>query len=516
MVMRMSLKAFAGLAVGALMALTAVGAHAYPEAKVDAQIRPRFGELLDPPLHRHHYDRPGYGYGGYGYGCNGAYGQSAYGQQGAYPASQPTAAYPAPAATSGPAVYGPDGSVVNQAGYPAQTGYGQGAYANSSCPGYGQQPYGSTYVYGAQTITVDCNDPALGPTPLTNALYALADGGTLYIRGGAKACAESLVISRSVTIAGEPPSAFGPPAGTSVLAPPDGQPCIRILPGVTHVEVRDLTLAAPNGGGSACVEAWDTALALVHVQVRYGGDGSAVFINGGRLIARGVEISSASYDPAIVAENAGVEIAVGLISAASAGIDVTPAPGAAAAIDHVSIMSQSAGAPGGAAETGLMVRLARGGPAKVTVHNSRITGFDTGVALQQGASADIAKVKITHARIDIVSEALDLSVTDSALGAERSGVYVIRGHAKITHNFIFGFGRAPVDSEPGADVLMSENLLYPIGGCRGFERFERWCRFMDELPPQVGFDDGASSRGWEGFPFAPPRDDHRSWFGWRR
>ena len=472
MVSRHSLLLGVALAASALTALAGGAAFASPEARIDAQIRPRFGVLLDPPLHRHHYDRPhgrygyGPGYGGHGYDGHGGHGQP----------------------------------------------YRQGDYG------------------WEQTETVDCGDPSAGPTPLNDALYRLADHGTLYIRGNTTACHESLYIERPVTIAGEPPSAFlsRPATSPATIAPPDGLPCITVQSGVSEVEIRDLTLLSPHGGSHACIEAWDTAIALVRTEIRYGGDGSAVYVSGGALLGRGVGVISTSYDPAIVAEGSAVDIQGALISAASSGVEVTPAAGGSAKLSHVSILANPAGAPGNAAEIGLIARAARGGPSSVEIENARISGFDTGLVFQQGSTVEVEKVKITHARLGVVSEAQRLEVKDSVIGASRSGAYIIRGHARFTNNRFFGFSGLPIDVEPGADVdphPWDGNLIYPDGGCRHYEIFQRWCRYSEEMPGPLMIDEGPAVRGWDGFPFEPPhgdRDDrhhhhdddgHHGWFG---
>ena len=365
---------------------------------------------------------------------------------------------------------------------------------------------------------MDCGDPAAGPTPLGDALYRLADHGTLYIRGNSQACHESLYITRPVTIAGEPPSAFlsRPATGPATIAPPDGAPCITVQSGVSQVEIRDLTLMDSHGGGHACIEAWDTAIALVRTEIRYGGDGSAIYVSGGQLLARGLGISSTSYDPAIVAEGSAVDIQGALISAASSGIELTPNAGGSAKLDHVTLLADPTG--GNAAEIGLIARPARGGPSSVDIESSRVSGFDSGLVFQQGSSAVVNKVKITHARLGVVSEALRLDVSNSVIGATRSGAYIIRGHAKFINNRFFGFGGLPIDVEPGAEVEprpWHDNLIYPAGGCRHYDIFERWCRYSEEMPPPLLIDEGPGVRGWEGFPFEPPhdRDDrHHGWF----
>jgi hypothetical protein len=475
------------MAASALTALGAGSAYASPEAGIDALIRPRFGVLLDPPLHRHHYDRP---HDRYGYGSGGGYGY----------------------------------------GY----GYGKGGYGNGGY-GNGGGGYSQGYPQGLsgweQTETVDCGDPNAGPSPLNDALYRLADHGTLYIRGNSQACHESLYITRPVIIAGEPASAFlsRPAAGPASISPPDGQPCLTIQAGVAEVEIRDLTLLDRNGGSHACIEAWDSAVALVRTEIRYGGNGSAIYLSGGTLLARGLGVSSSSYDPAIVAEGVMVDIQGAMINAASAGIELTPTSGGTAKLEHVSIVADPGGSSGAAAEYGLIARPARGGPSSIEIEESRVSGFDTGLMFQQGSTARVSQVKITHARIAIVSEATRLDVSNSILGATRSGAYVIRGHARFTNNRIFGFSGLPIDVEPGAEVEPRpwiDNLIYPAAGCRHYEIFERWCRYSEDIPPPMLSDEGPGVRGWDGFPFEPPhgdRDDrrhrhdddggHHGWFG---
>ena len=456
MVSRQSLLWGVALAASALTALTGGVAYASPEAGIDAVIRPRFGVLLDPPLHRHHYNRP------HGY----------------------------------------------EPGYGSRYGHGYG---------HGGQPYGPNGYGGwEQTETVDCGDPNAGPTPLADALYRLADHGTLYIRGNSQACHESLYITRPVVIAGEPQSAFQthPSTGPAAIAPPDGSPCITVQSGVSDVEIRDVSLLSPHGGGHACIESWDAAVALVRTEIRYGGDGSAIYVSGGQLLARGLGVISTSYDPAVVAEGATVSIQGAMISAASTGVEITPTAGGSAKLEHVSIVAESGGATGVTPEIGVIVRAARGGPSSVEIEHARISGFDTGIVLQQGSSAEVDKVKITHARLGIISEALHLEVKDSVIGANRSGAYIIRGHAQFINNRFFGFGGLPIDVEPGAEVEprpWMNNLIYPADGCRRYEAFERWCRYSEEMPPPLLNADGPGVRGWDGFPFEPPhgdRDDH--------
>ena len=454
MVSRYSLLLGVAMAASALTSLVGGAAYASPEAGIDALVRPRFGVLIDPPLHRHHYDRPrGY--------------RSGYGSR-----------------------YGVDRG-------PTYPNYTPGGWE--------------------QTEVVDCGDPNAGRTPLADALYRLADHGTLFIRGNSQACHESLYITHPVVIAGEPPSAFQshPSTGPAAIAPPDGAPCLTIQSGVSDVEIRDLTLLSPHGGGHACIESWDAAVALVRTEIRYGGDGSAIYVSGGQLLAKGLGVTSSSYDPAIVTEGATVDIQGAMVVAASTGVEITPSAGGTAKLARLSILADSTGAT---AESGVIVRSARGGPSRFEIENARVSGFDTGIVLQQGASGEVEKVKITHARLGLVSEALRLVVSDSVIGATRSAAYVIRGHATFHDNRFFGFGGLPIDVEPGAEIEprpWTDNLIYPAGGCRRYEIFERWCRRSEEVPPPLLNDEGPGMRGWDGFPFEPPHEEHHhGWFDW--
>jgi hypothetical protein len=466
--------AAAGLAAAVVMGLAATNAAAVPAAGMDQVIRPAFGELLRPPLHHWRPDRPDWRY------------DHAYGWRG---------------------------------------GYGQRFRRDWADPDWRRQQ-GYAPQGPIDTITVDCSDPALGPTPLADALDALSDGGTLYIRRGPRPCGETLLITRPVTIAGEPLSAFaspGPADSGPLIAPAPGAPCLRVGPGAGVVEIRDLTFRADQAGHAACIESWDSDLALTRTRLIYTGEASALFLSGGRLILRGSDIQAVSYDSALTLEDAAVEFSHVRISAATDGVDLAARAGAPLIFDHVYIRGIAGSDAASQPETGLMLRRSLGEPAHVDIRNSRITGFKTDLWFQRSGQVEVHQTMIAGARVGVLSEDADLTIADSALEARRTGIYVDGGHAEISHNRIYGFTGAPVDAEPGADLNVHDNWIYPADDChRYYDRFSRWCRRFEEVPEVFRDHPEDPSWGWEGGPFDPPpppppppeRHGFFLWFGW--
>jgi len=434
-VSRQSLLLSAALFASALTALVSGAAYASPEAGIDAEIRPRFGALLDPPYHRHHYDW-----------------DRRY--------------------------HGDRGIIVDR------------------------------HPYWVQSVTVDCGDPNLGPTPLNDALYHLAENGTLYIRGNTQACHESLEITRSVTISGEAPSAFaaGPEFKRPTIAAPDGSPCIIIDRGVTRVEIHDLVLSDSHGGGEACIEGWGGALALVRTKIDYAGDGSAVYLQATKLLAQESIITANTYEPAVVAEDSSVDFARTTINSASTGIELSPAVASNSGFDRVSIISQSA-TPGASAQTGLFVHVARGGAATVAMKHVRVAGFDTGLWFQPGVVPTLEAVKVIHSRIAVTSETSGMVLTNSLLEGSRSAVYVMRGQATVRHNVMFGFDHVAIDFEHDVDLKESDNLMFPAGGCRKYYMTNDFCGCPEDLPAGLAGDDGPAVIGWAGLPEERHDDD---------
>ncbi len=439
------------LAAGQAVALTNSGGA----AGTDAEIRPDFGALIQPPVRHWHAERPVWS------------GEPAYGWRGGY-------------------------------GDRYQGVWGDPAW---------RRDHGYVSEGPVHAIVVDCAEQ--GQFALANALNAVEDGGTVFIKPSSRACVESLVITRPVSIVGEPISAFAPTGDgrptVTIMAPP-GMPCIRIGPGVAAVELRDLTFVAGQSGSSPCIEGWDSRLALTHTKIQYVGDASALFLSGGELIAHESEIHALSYDPAVVLENSTAELRRVHVTSASTGLDISLTDGGVLNLDHVDVMGVAGADPSAAPDVGLMVHRSRGQPGKVDIRNTKIVSFTTGLWFQRGGSVNVNQTLVARSRVGVLSEGVDLLLTDSSIEAHRTGIYVTSGHAEITRNRIIGFTDQPVDQEPIAVVNVHENHIYPED-CGRYGRYGRWCHGSRDVPDE--FRDHGERRdddhwGWEGGRFDPP------------
>jgi hypothetical protein len=421
-------------AVAALGAC-ASAAHAFPEGRglgyVDAQmseqLKPRFGDLLSPPVYRHHH-RHGVWYGrraGWGRGYSEPYGRP----------------------------------------------YGDN---------YGPPP--PSYVRGSPSITIDCNDPSNGPTPISDAAAYVPDGGVVYVRSGGQACHETVEVDHPVVIAAEDVSAFSTdPGARVVLAPPDGQPCVLIAQGVRRVELRGFQLLARQAGQSSCVEAWDSEVALVRDDVDYSGDASAVYISGGRLIINETRVDAHTYDAAIFDDGAELQMSKDRVRADTMGLDLTLGP-AESRMDHVGVLAAHSAGQG---SVGLSIKGERSGGALLRVRNAVVCGFRVGVGLGRGARAEIKRSRICDSSFGVMGEGADADIEENAIGADRFGIYMASGTARVDHNRIYDLPEpiGGIYEEPPAGIVLGVNWLYLRGGCEHFHwDGHLYCRAMNDLP----------------------------------
>lgn len=194
-------------------------AAASPDAKIDQQIRPCFGLLIQPNL---------------SHGCKVRY------------------AKPRPCARG---YYRSHGRCV-RGGYGDGNGYGRYVPREINCD----------YAY---------------PGQVSDTLARLYDGDTLTLtstNGGA--CVDSLNITQSVTIVVR---GYQPGLSRPILVAPADQPCIKIAPGVQYVVLEGLGVESRRGGSASCIVGRATEIALKDVTVRYDGDASAFDIGDSRI-----------------------------------------------------------------------------------------------------------------------------------------------------------------------------------------------------------------------------------------
>ncbi len=484
---------------------------------------------------------PGYGSGGYPGGGGGGYVDGAYPPSSSYPqtgypgtqrpsqtypgaaypsapysgGSYPSASpYPTPSYSAGPYPTAPgssggyvlDGRYISVGGggpYNPQAYNGcQGGYSSGypSAPSWGWNPssdistWGPPNIYplggGTDHITVDCRDQS-GPR-LNMALAQLAPGGTLYLKGRGPACEESLQIQQPVIIAGEPPAAFpmGADPGQAVIKAPPGQPCAIIAVGPRGgVEFRDVTLDAPQGGASPCIQSWGSAVALIRSTIHHSGEASAVYASGGQLFFSDAEIDGVSEDSTIWVEDAAIVFKNVGVTAVSTALDIRPGGANSVLLDHVSLYAP----PGESAHTatGLLARRSHTLDGHFELHHVSISGFRNGIVLESGVDAKIDSTLISHARLGLAVDGAKVDIHDSGIDALDWGVYAYAGQVTIARTHLFSFARLPIGSDPGAVIDDHDIYAYSdhCGGLFGHEH-DRWsCRDRRTLGPQYQHSD---------------------------
>ncbi|MDO8902738.1 MAG: hypothetical protein Q7V15_15440 [Phenylobacterium sp.] len=392
--------------------------QAYPDARVDAQIRPNFGGLITPPLRTPYQPN-----------------------QWRKPDHKPKKPYPHPARP-----------------YPPL----QGGYLNS--------------------LSIDCADPNLGPYPVSDALWALADGGVLFIRARGGVCRETLYIDRPVTIIGEGSPAFatGSEPQPARLSAPAGAPCIRIAPGTRGVEIRDLVIEADQGGRRACIEAVDAEVALVNTYVRYSGEAAAIFVSGGRLIGRQSTIEARTNDAAVLVDTASLDFSQVRIAADVRGLDITPAAGESR-LTQVGVVSEGGTLPG---STGVTVRGLRSGGGKLVVRNSYIGGWITGLYVDRGAKLELVRSRV-RARRGVISDWGEVVVRESAVWGDEYGGYFAGGAPVIEYNR-FGGPRGGLMFDSQTRPALAPNYLYASDLCDPYAQPQGlYCQYLGAGPLQA-------------------------------
>jgi hypothetical protein len=451
--MRLS-RLIAGGALGSIALALSGAATAFPDARVEAQLRPDFGLLLKPHLHRHHHH---WGIGGC-VDCGPGYGGPGY----------------AP-------------------GYPGP-GYGGPGYVPDYGPGHG--PIGPML----DAASVDCDLPPQA-VHLPEIVARLNPGATLIIKPG-PACVGTLFIDKPITIegAGDRPYLKDIPTGpdnvdeaasgpAKLLAPPDGgMPCIvvRIPPDTAtdhkrRVVLRNLYLESGPNNDESCLDIEQGDVQLEDVAIDYEGHGAAVFVGNGTLITgryRGEEETDDSsqvrretaYIQAPHAENAidvdggQVEMRDTLVRGGQVGVNLESGE-EGSTLDSVRlVLPQSEESARGFAMGSAGVAVSgRGVVGTVVVRDSFICGYGIGVFVEAANVAHIDRNYICQAGKGVYAAGGQLEMSYNSIAATNIGIEL--GAAQSTdvrENDIYG--TANEDRNRGGDYFIYEEPGPPHGG----------------------------------------------------
>ena len=436
------------LAAAAVVVLAAPDLQAYPDAKVETQTRPDFGLLLNPPTKRRKPHRPRYrdrpDYRGHHYGPD----------------------------------YRPwDGPLRDVA-------------------------------------FVDCGQ-ARGPNDVNRALDSLAPGGTLILRAGGAPCLDSVRISKPVTIqadGGRPwrGRRLGEFRGEWTSLPATlkaraGQVCIDIAPIATgEVVLRNMVIEATEGGDQPCIYSEGANLRLESTVIRYAGDGSAIYVDGGSFEAYEDSLIDANtYDRAVYAEDAVVKLRDFTITGTPAiGLDITPSGAQDSELEEVNFFTKPGSPVFGTPSVGINVSPSRT-VGRLNIHRAKICGFGVGVWTAGPNVVNISDTHICRAGKGIGAYGGELKVESSAIGANIIGIQIGAAYpVSINDTDFYGAKEYDVFLEPGARP--------PLNG-GGYNRFysypNRYCRAI-ELDRNHG--------AWRDYERSRRRNGRRTYMpGWR-
>ncbi len=411
-------------------------AAASPDAKIDQQIRPCFGLLLQPNL---------------SHGC--------------------TVRYAKPRCARG--YYRVRGRcVVARYGY----NYGDG-YGYSSGYGYGSGSYG----YGYVSREINCDYAYPGQVSAT--IARLYDGDTLTLtstNGGA--CVESLNITKSINIVVRN---YSPSLARPILIAPPDQPCIRIASGVQYVVLQGLGIEASRAGSASCITGRATEVALQNVTIRYDGDASAFDVGDSRI-----ELSGVAF---IGRTRSAVVKATGTIMASDVEIAATAIGGAFetsgdSRLKDVRIVRL--GDWTGSSRTRNSAGFVLSGMDRqqlVSLDGLYVDGFSRGIYIGGGDETVLLRPVVRDSDWAVTVENANLRINEGELEAADVGLYVASGIAYAGNNKIVGVMRSGIYADAGGQVRAVDNRIYARPeGCKalvsGFFDGELTCRPWFEAP----------------------------------
>jgi hypothetical protein len=448
-------------AFGAITLLSAAGtAQAFPDAKVETQLRPDFGLLLKPHLRHHHHRAWGYGGGGCVERCGGGYVDGGY---------------------AGGPPYGP--------GYPERGPHG---------------PF-------LDAASVDCNDPAQGAR-LAEIVTRLNPGGTLILKPGA-ACVATVFIDKPITIEGQGDRPYGKdvPIGSDhrqdvelgvaqILSPPEGNaPCIvvRIQDGLANdpehaVVLRNLALVSDKANDESCLDIERGVVRIETAMIDYQGHGAAIYVGDGELISgdrRGEEdpsydqgarrdrvfIQAPLAEEAIDVQGGEIHLRDTTVQGGNIGINFESLD-KGSTVDASAFVMQRSEEAGRAFDPGSSGISVQGrGHGAISIRDSFICGYGIGVFMEAANVVHLDNNSICQAGKGIYAAGGQFSATNNYIAATNIGIQIgAASPISVTGNGIYGtanddrHGRGGdyfIYIEPGgSDAGVSGNFFYSAHG----------------------------------------------------
>lgn len=399
-------------------------AFASPDAKIDQQIRPCFGLLIQPNLSN---------------GCKVRYAKPKPCARGYY------------RARSGRCV-------VSRGG-----GYGNG--------------------YGGRYVPREINCDYAYPGQVSDTLARLYDGDTLTLtssNGGA--CVDSLNITQSVTIVTRN---YTPGPGRPILVAPADQPCVKISPGVQFVVLEGLGIESRRGGSASCIVGRATEIALKDVSVRYDGDASAFDIGDSRIELSNAVFIGRTRSAVVKATGTIMASDVEIAATAIGGAFETAGDSRLRDIRIVRLGDWT-GSSRTRNSAGFVIS-GMNRQQLVTIDGLYVDGFSRGVYIGGGDETTLLRPVVRDSDWAVTVENANLRLNEGELEAVDVGLYVASGVAYASNTKIVGVMRSGIYADAGGQIRAVDNRIYARpDGCKalvsGFFDGELTCRPWFEAP----------------------------------
>ncbi|MFN3228955.1 MAG: hypothetical protein ACK41P_03790 [Asticcacaulis sp.] len=419
LMLKVSMAAFAVTAFG----LLSLPAQAQDAARVDAQLKPNFGGLINPPVKpKRSIRKPRSGHG-----------------DGEKP----------PVGISGDGFFG--GTI------------------GPKHPKYGKLEF----------LRVDC-DVATGPHPVQDAINMLRPGGLLVLANATKSCRGDLTVTKPLIIRGERSLNMIPMldivtraenradefaqrakelavSAPAHLKPQGARPCLRVR-GDVEVNISDVIFDATEAGRSSCLDASGASLTLTRTEWRYSGDESALSVSDGYLDLRDSVVAAETLGAAIRADRTVLDLDRVTIGRAAVALDLMPDAAEHSEVVASQFFGRLSNTGFGPRPVGVVLRGSRNVGA-VFLRDVQLEGYAEGLMVEGGHRLEMLGGRIRRAEKGLTLYNGQVRLEGTLIQASQVGANLMAGQVEMRAITIDGVSQGGVISQPGVVLTQSETVI---------------------------------------------------------
>jgi hypothetical protein len=147
---------------------------------------------------------------------------------------------------------------------------------------------------------------------------------------------------------------------------------------------------------------------------------------------------------------------------------------------------------------GVMVRGGQRASGQLTIRDSFVGHWRTGLWLDAGSRVELANSRIYKSALGVLVDEAEAVISNSSIGASEVGIYAGSGRVDMDHNRIHGFRQAPVVLDRSVVSSEHDNVAYAeIEVCSGLRDWAPRCMPLESLPYELTVEGAAPSWGAE-------------------